>query len=262
MGRLLHRAGFSVHMPRIPGYSMETECTGFQDWIEEVERIFWTLKRRYRSVSVAGLSSGAALTLALAEAIPEVMSIALWSVTMRYDGWAIPAHRWLLEPCYRLGIGRDWSYEERPPFGVKNERWRARIAEAMRTMDVSMAGPARIPADFIYQAARLGRHAGHHLSRVRADTLIIHAADDETASPRNAQLVYSGIRSEHKRKLMLGDSYHLITFDNERSLVARETIRFFQQSIMWHFPDERLKLPSTARAVLRNHRRHAPGKIA
>jgi carboxylesterase len=56
---------------------------------------------------------------------------------------------------------------------------------------------------------------------------------------------------------MLGDSYHIITMDNERDIVARETIRFFQQSILRRHPEEALKLVSSARALIRLQRRHA-----
>ncbi len=85
----------------------------------------------------------------------------------------------------------------------------------------------------------------------------MHSADDETASPRNAQVVYDGIGAERKRKIMLGDSYHMITIDNERDLVARETIRFFQESIMRKHPDENIRLVSSTRALLRLQRRRS-----
>jgi carboxylesterase len=104
---------------------------------------------------------------------------------------------------------------------------------------------------------RLSRFVERNLGRITADTLVMHAADDETASPRNADTVYRRIRSEHKRKILLGDSYHIITMDNERDLVARESIRFFQQSIMRAHPDEKLHLVSSARALLRLQRRRA-----
>jgi hypothetical protein len=50
--------------------------------------------------------------------------------------------------------------------------------------------------------------------------------------------------------------------DNERDLVARETIRFFQQSILRTRPDEPLTLVSTSRALMRLQRRRALGQGA
>jgi carboxylesterase len=257
VSRLLHRAGFSVSMPTIDGYSMGTAIKRWEEWVAGAAAVYQGLRARYKTVSVAGLSMGATLALALARRCPEIQSLALWAVTLDYDGWLMPWYRWLFEPCYRVGIGRGYVYRERHPYGLKNEKWRARVAEAMRRGNVSSAGPAVLPADFLYQSILLGRDVSRRLREITSDVLLLHAADDETASPRNAQIVYDEAGSGHKRKIMLGDSYHIITMDNERDIVARETIRFFQQSILRRHPEEALKLVSSARALIRLQRRHA-----
>lgn len=262
IGRLLQRAGFTVCIPVIAGYSVGTEAGAWTSWVARAEALYAELCARHKTVSVAGLSVGATLALALAARQPGLLSLGLWSLPLFYDGWAMPWYRWLFKPCYRLGLGRRYAYRETAPFGLKNERWRARVAEAMRTSQFSAAGPASIPARFLYESMELGAYVERSLERVHADTLIIHAADDETASPRNADTAYAGIASPHKRKILLGDSYHLITMDNERVLVARETIRFFQHSIMHRHPDERLRLVSSARALLRLQRRRAQDRAA
>jgi carboxylesterase len=260
VGKLLHRAGFSVHVPNIEGYSMGSEGAAWQRWLGRLDEIYGALRPRYKTLNLAGLSSGATLALALAAKRNDVDALALWATTLRYDGWAIPWYHWLFEPCYRLGIGLHYGYRERPPFGLKNEKWRARVAHAMQSHDASAAGPALIPARFLHESMRLGRHVERSLAKVRCDTLIVHAADDETASPRNAEAVHRRIGAAHKRKIMLGDSYHIVTMDNERELVARETIRFFQQSIMWRHPGEAFQLVSSAKALLRVQRRRAAEK--
>lgn len=257
VARLLQRAGFSVVMPTIAGYSMGTTGPAWKSWLADVETLYGSLSARYKSVSIGGLSSGATLALALAVERPGIPALAIWAVTLRYDGWAIPWYQWLFRPLYALGLGRNYAYREREPYGLKNERWRARVAEAMRTHNYSAAGPAAIPGAFLHQFMLMSDFVQSNLHRISADTLVMHAADDETSSPRNAELVYRNIRAPHKRKILLGDSYHLITMDNERDLVARETIRFFQQSIMRAHPEENLRLVSSARALLRLQRRRA-----
>jgi carboxylesterase len=259
IGKLLQRAGFSVFMPTIAGYSMATAGPAWKSWLADIEALHGSLSSRYKSVSVGGLSSGATLALALGVERPGIAALAIWAVTLRYDGWAIPWYQWLFRPLYALGLGRNYAYRERAPYGLKNERWRARVAEAMRAHKSSTAGPAAIPGDFLHQFMLLSDFVEHNLHRISADTLIMHAADDETSSPRNAEMVYRNIRAARKRKILLGDSYHLITMDNERDLVARETIRFFQQSIMLAHPEENLRLVSSARALLRLQRRRASG---
>ena len=262
VGKLLQRAGFTVVIPTIPGYSLGAQASAWTGWVTHAEALYANLCKRHKSVSVGGLSVGATLALVLAARQPRLLCLALWSLPLFYDGWAMPWYRWLFKPCYRIGVGRRYAYREAEPFGLKNERWRARVAEAMRTARVSVAGPALIPARFLYESMELGAYAERNLGRVRADTLIMHAADDETASPRNADVAYAGIGSAHKRKILLGDSYHMITMDNERELVARESIRFFQHSIMHRHPEEQLRLVSSARALLRLQRRRAQEKAA
>jgi carboxylesterase len=262
VGRLLHRAGFSVFMPALRGYSMGYSGSEWPLWLTQAEDLYVRLCSQYKTVSVAGLSAGATLALALAVRQPALQALALWSVTLHHDGWAIPWYHWLFKPGHYLGLGKYWAYRERTPFGLKNERWRARVAEAMRSHKVSVAGPAEIPAEFLFQFTQLARYTERNLKKIRSDTLVLHAADDETASPRNADAVFNGIGSAHKRKILLGDSYHMITMDNERELVARETIRFFQQSIMQRHPEEHLRLVSSARALLRLQRRRAEARLA
>jgi carboxylesterase len=256
-------------MPSIGGYSSGSGAGNgangatarseprWKSWLAQTEDLYDSMRARFKSVSVGGLSAGATLALALGIRRPDVLSLAVWAVTLKYDGWAIPWYQGIFRPLYRLGFGRRWAYREREPYGLKNERWRARVAEAMQARRMSMAGPAEIPGKSLYQFMLLSDFVVRDLGKISSDALIVHAADDETASPRNAETVHRGISSAHKRKILLGDSYHMITMDNERDLVARETIRFFQESVLRRYPDEQVRLVSTARALLRLQRRRA-----
>ena len=72
------------------------------------------------------------------------------------------------------------------------------------------------------------------LPMVTADTLIIHSIDDETASPRNAEVILQHINAEVRKVIWLGDCYHIITVDNEREIVTNETVMFLKRSIDIH----------------------------
>jgi carboxylesterase len=257
VAKVLHKAGFTVLCPAVAGYSMGAPCSDRRQWLAGLLREYDALAARYASVSVGGLCIGASLSLALAQQRPRVNALLLLSVTLEYDGWALPWYRFLLEPCYRLGLTRRYAYQESEPFGLKNEALRKRIAEAMRTSRSSNIGAAELPIAFLYEAMRLGREVRAGLGKVRSDALIMHAVDDETASPRNAKAVHEGIASEHKRKLMLGDSYHIICMDNERELVAREVTRFILSGLVRRglLVGRDSKLPSTSRALARTLRR-------
>ena len=95
----------------------------------------------------------------------------------------------------------------------------------------SEAGAARISTDHVYQATRLSQHVMEKLPSIKAPALVVHAIDDETASPKNADYIMKHLGSPVKRRVMLGNSYHMVTMDNERDAVAAEVNHFFQANI-------------------------------
>jgi len=65
----LHREGFTVRAPRLPGHAQtweEMNKTRWSDWYAEVDRNFSELKKKYQRVFVAGFSMGGALSIRLA----------------------------------------------------------------------------------------------------------------------------------------------------------------------------------------------------
>jgi carboxylesterase len=59
--------------------------------------------------------------------------------------------------------------------------------------------------------------------------LLIHAQEDDTASIANSQLIHDRISSKVKKLVILTDSYHVITADQEREKVAREIQAFLDR---------------------------------
>lgn len=247
VGRKLQRAGYSVTIPLIPGYGYASgQNTSFattrsEQWYDEVQRQFDTLKRNHDSVSVVGLCIGAVLALRLAsERSDEIAALSLLATTLSYDGWSIPKYRFLLPLAYYTPARYLYSYKERYPFGIKNANLRKWIAREMEVSTSSAAGAARLSAEGIFQADRLIRRVRKTLATVRCPTLIMHAEEDDVATPKSADLVERSIASTMKKKIILHDSYHIITLDNEKELVASETVGFFDQAIQsWRQPEKK-----------------------
>ena len=238
IGKQMQRAGYSVTIPLVPGYGYATgqtsslRTTRSEQWYEEVQRRFDALKREHESVSVVGLCIGAVLALRLASENPgEVAALSLLATTLDYDGWSIPKYRFLLPLAYYTPARYLYSYKERYPFGIKNEKLRKWIAREMETSTSSAAGASRLSAEGIFQAHRLIQHVKRTLENVCCPTLIMHAEEDDVATPKSADLVESRISSPIKKKILLHDSYHIITLDNEKERVANETVNFFDQAV-------------------------------
>lgn len=235
VGKKLQKAGYTVVIPLIPGYgyssgqSSSFRTTTSEQWYEEVKQQFDALKKTHESVSVVGLCIGAVLALRLAmDRGDDIAALSLLATTLYYDGWSLPKYSFLLPLAYYTPLRYLYTYKERYPFGLKNKNLRTWIEREMTVKSSSAAGASHLSAEGIFQAHRLIRDVKKNLNRVTAPALIMHAEEDDVASTRSADLVETGIGSAYKRKVILNDSYHIITLDNEKEKVAAETIAFFQ----------------------------------
>ncbi|MBW9332290.1 alpha/beta fold hydrolase [Herbaspirillum sp. RU 5E] len=233
----LKKAGCTVIPLNIDNYSASLTnprvSPDWEAWCAVVESRVARLKEEFRTVSLCGLSMGATLALAVAARSKELLSVVLLSPVLQYDGWSVPWYWKLLTVVYDMGV-RNWSYKESEPYGIKNYEMRRRVAAALEKDGVAAVGAASIPARHLRAALRMIAFVRQSLPLVRTDTLIIHSIDDETASPRNAELIQQQINAEVRKVVWLGDCYHIITVDNEREIVTNETVMFIKRSIEIH----------------------------
>ena len=234
VARALHKAGYTVRAPHFSGYGYSERSTTkkWQEWHGEVVRHFDEMKRQYKTVSVCGLCIGAVLALNLAaEKKDEVAGLSLLATTLYFDGWSIPWYRFLLPLGYYTPFRYFYSYREREPYGLKNEQLRAWIAREMTEKSTSAAGSAKIPMSGIFETDKLISEVKRNVGSATAPALIIHSLEDDTATVRSADFVEKHIGSKKVRKIFLDDCYHIVTMDNQKHIVAEETIRFFNEVI-------------------------------
>ncbi|WP_027780660.1 alpha/beta hydrolase [Paraburkholderia caledonica] len=230
LSRALVEEGFVTHTPELRGYSAGTGHVPMEQWISAAVAEFDTLAARHRHVSVCGLSMGATLAAAVAQQRPSARALVLLSITLSYDGWAIPCYRFLLNYAYYTPLRSRYRYREHEPYGLRNEALRSKIARVMQRDGISEVGPASIAMPALHEASRLANSVRRKLKSISADCLIIHAIDDETSSPHNARYVVANVGASFLRTIWLDDSYHMITSDNEREVVARECALFLRES--------------------------------
>jgi len=162
-----------------------------------------------------------------AELGDEVAALALLSTTLWYDGWSMPWYRFLRYIGYYSPFRYSYSYREREPFGLKNPQLRKWIAREMSHKDSSIVGASKLNLPAIQEAEQMIAAVKKSLSRITAPALIIHAVEDDVASLRNVRFVAGNIGSKTVETILLHNSYHMITVDNDREQVATEAIRFF-----------------------------------
>jgi len=233
VGNGLHRAGFTVTGMQLAGHCGDTADllrTGWRDWYASVVDAADRLHAQVDRLFVAGLSMGAVLALKLAIDRPQdVAGLGLYGTTFFHDGWATPALgrlAFLLPLATRLGFGRERVSEEHPPYGIKDERIRHRIVDAMQSGDSQAAGLAGFPWPSLAEFQRLSLHVRHRIRRVRAPCVIVHSDDDDVASLRNVRIVERGVRAPVET-MLLDDSYHMVTIDRQRGALIERSVSFF-----------------------------------
>jgi carboxylesterase len=197
---------------------------------------------------VAGLSMGALLALKLAADRPEMVDgLGLYGTTFSYDGWTIPwigKLSFMLPLVVSLGFGRNQKFHECFPYGIKDERIRQRIAGSMLSGDSAAAGLPGNPWPSLAEFYRLSWRVRRMLPDVRTPCLVMHAKEDDVASLRNVQVLVRGVKGPVET-VLLENSYHMITVDQERNLVIERTTRFFNEVAATRF----VTMPERAPAV-------------
>ena len=234
VSRGLRRAGYEVETPMLPGHGADERTllkTGWKDWLGSAEDELIRLSDAAGGpVFVGGLSMGAVLALALAQRRPErVKGIACLAATLKYDGFNCPSYAsWLLPLGAKTPAIRFYRFMERPPYGVKDVRMRAKIQEMMFSGSSTDAGLPFMPGRSLAQNLKLVAMVEQRLEDVFAPALIVHSVEDDVTDIRNAKRLAESV-SGPVETLWLENSYHLVTVDQERVKVAQSVIAFFDR---------------------------------
>ncbi|MBN9476193.1 MAG: alpha/beta hydrolase [Bordetella sp. SCN 67-23] len=235
VGKGLHRAGFTVYGMQLAGHCGDLDDlvrTGWKDWYASVLEGVDRLRRDVDHCFVAGLSMGAVLALkAAADRPDDIAGVGVYGATFRYDGWNIPWYwrlSFLLPWFKRFNLFQDKTFDEEPPYGLKDERLRAAVSSSMLGGDSADAGLPGNPWSSLTELIDLSATVRRQLRQVRAPCLVMHAAEDDMASVGNAHLVMERVSGPSKL-VLLHDSYHMITVDRERREVIRESAEFFSE---------------------------------
>jgi carboxylesterase len=207
---LAREGGLTVIGPRLEGHGTSPEDmarTTAEDWIRSVEGAMATLQAQCSKIFITGLSMGGTLTLYMAAMYPGVfvgavpINGAVFVNSPDMAGLAFMPN----PPEVVPGVGSDIKAD-----GI-----------------VEMAYPV-VPVPAIRQLYALMSVTRELLPRVVCPTLIFQSRDDHVVVPENAPYILEHVGTEDKRLVWLDDSYHVATLDNDKELIARETLLFIQ----------------------------------
>jgi esterase/lipase len=207
-GERLAEAGFAVRCPLLPGHGtrwQDANLSTHQQWTAAVDEAFDALAADCDRVFVAGLSMGGTLAIRLAELRPaDVAGLLLVNpslFTQRMDAKLLPMI---------ARLTGSW----------------APIGSDIKKPGVTELAYPKLPTRAMMQLRRLWALTRADLAKVTAPVIVFHSREDHVVEPVNSQVFLDGISSTDSSEVVLGNSYHVATLDNDAPLI-------FDGSVDW-----------------------------
>jgi len=207
-GDHLASEGFTVRCPLLPGHGThwrDMNRTGWPDWYARVSESFTELSARCTSTFVFGLSMGGTLALRLAQLHgPAVSGISVVNpsvTTLRRDAALTPLLA-LVVPSFP-GIASDIA----KPGAVE-------------------LAYDRVPLRAFVSLRQFWKLVRHDLPLVTQPLQVYRSAADHVVEPENTRIVLSSVGSTDTAEIMLPNSFHVATLDNDAGTIFTGSVEF------------------------------------
>ena len=239
----------TVYVPTLAGHcgdNSDLQATGWLDWYEGVRKTFAGIRQRHGQVFVGGLSMGAVMSMYLASEHPgQVAGLLMYSTTLRYDGWSINKLAFMTPLLMKIPFGVHLcSFEEKPPYGIKNQRLRAIVERQMKAGESSNAGLLTMEGITVRELHRMNAVVKKRMPSITTQALVVHSIEDDITSRWNADYVERHLGGP-VTKVLLDNCYHMITVD----LQYRSVIELSDAFIKKNSSTAASRVPGIAHAV-------------
>ncbi|ACN98727.1 alpha/beta hydrolase [Sulfurihydrogenibium azorense] len=228
IGGKFNQEGYDVYCPILPGHCTtvkDLEKTKWKDWLEAPRTLLKTIEKDYDEIYLAGLCVGGMLALLLSRESDKVKAVASWSPLVYLDGWTIPKAVVFLPLVLSTPLKHIFYFKEKYPYGIKNDKVRKKVLSlAEKTSFVY----DRFTGIVLKELLDLSKYFVKQLPYIKKPTIIIHSKYDDVSSVKSAYTIYEKISSQKKKLIIVEDSYHMITIDNDKETVFEQTLKFFQ----------------------------------
>jgi carboxylesterase len=200
--------GFTVRCPLLPGHGThwrDMNRTGWSDWYASVSESFTELSATCTSTFVFGLSMGGALALRLAQLHgPTVSGIAVVNpsvMTLRRDAALAPL---LARVVPSLP-------------GVANDIAKPGVIEVAYD---------RTPLRAVASLRQFWKLVRTDLPMITQPLQVYHSAVDHIVEPENSRIVLSCVSSTDTAEIVLPNSFHVATLDNDADTIFTGSAEF------------------------------------
>lgn len=206
----LAEQGFSVRVPLLPGMGRQWKDlnrTTWQDWYGELERSYAELAARCERVFACGLSMGGLLSTKLAQEQPSLAGLVLVNPIFAHNH---PTLRvlWLLRHVV-------------PALGG--------LAGDIKKADVVELAYDRNPLKSMYSQTLLWKLVVQDLPQLRLPVLLLTSAEDHVVPPLSWQAFLAHVGSTDVTHVVLENSYHVATLDNDAELIFDQSVQFIRR---------------------------------
>ncbi|MFA5836475.1 MAG: alpha/beta fold hydrolase [Bellilinea sp.] len=213
LAEFLHRAGYSVMAPLLPGHGTRPEDAlkvHKADWLRTADQAYQSLKTRTRRVVVGGESMGALLALHLASMYPEIAGVVTFAPAIHVSGqWRAV----LLAPFVKI----------QPKYYLQDEN-------SSPPADIlPWQGYNVLPIPAVAQFFWLQQQVRRELKSVRQPALIFQGKLDGTIDPDGAKVVLNQLGSPDKKLVWLENSGHTLLLGREYNQIYQDTLAFIQR---------------------------------
>jgi esterase/lipase len=212
-GEHLAAEGFAVACPLLPGHGtrwQDCNASTHDQWTTTVERAFDELAAVCDRVFVAGLSMGGTLATRLAEVrADDVAGLVLVNpalLTQRLDAKLLPMI---------ARLTGSW----------------APIASDIKKPGVTELAYPRLPTRAMMQLRSLWAATRADLAEVTAPVIVFHSREDHVVEPVNTEVLLAGISSTDTDEVVLENSYHVATLDNDAPLLFAGSVDWIRARV-------------------------------
>ena len=209
-GEHLAKEGFTVKAPLLPGHGtrwQDLNKVSYRDWLSTAGAAFDDLASRCDDVFIFGLSMGGTVTLRLAElrgdAVAGIVTVNASLTTERKDAKLLPFVKNIITSF--------------PP-----------IASDIKKVGVEELAYPKLPVHGAWEVRLLWNETRPALSQVTAPVLAFRSEVDHVVEAVSGRILLEGLTSTTATEIVLHDSYHVATLDNDAPTIFAKSVEFLR----------------------------------
>ncbi len=220
-GQYLHSQGYTVACPLLPGHGTRWQDmvdTTWEQWYAGVRSLFDSLVTEYERVFVGGLSMGGGLALRLAEEMGDAVAgvMVVNPSVCRPQRIDVP----LLLTLDKFKLFGPMTAVMKTVPGIKND---------IKKPGQDEVAYDEVPLRSALQLTKLQDTVRADLGSVTQPLIVFWAPEDHVVEPINTQTVMRDVSSPRRTLVLLPESYHVATLDNDAETIFEGSAQFIRE---------------------------------